>query len=785
MITDDSGMSAHRAMISHSYTGDTKSLEQPPESVYSCKPSALMFARRPDTSISRPSTNTTRSRPSFALPALPPRSPFRIRDSRISKGTSSASKSRHVQQRPCTETPHHSSTPSFRLSSELARLWKIKPDLTPKEPIQNTNLQTTDELLTQLLISLAVLESREFQVLSFDEVDNLKKQHTDLQRRISQATEQLGLKSKIKDISRILASLDRRRSGQVKCDQASRTVDELVLQLSSLQSEAYSTKFKLLQHTAAILSLGIQKLESAECMTNDNNSSPTREDELQAKDREIAELRSELEQITSTLDMMIRRTKLQSNNDDHTSPDSAYGKSTDDLTCISYGSETPHTSISRSLLLNIEKQLNNYKNRARLLEDQVERQQSISRSERKLRIQLRAAENERDVAEAQCQRLLSKVSTTSSSGNNNEAMDPQLEWLKAGTERFSEEADDEEDRKGIRPLLDKIAELELQLRLSEDQKEFIQVQLSRNARQIAALSSSRSNLELKYSKAQSQAATLLTREKSLKIELEQYRNEAFSLRIEKEKWRQAHKRESALNLQAVGQCDGNRNALLRQQYEQHMEEQRKSFEIQLRESQAMVDKYKQQCEQFQNERDQWMATSNDLEKLIREKMDALDDQHSRMNQLESELAQAQNAQQALSAREENWISKTAAMESKLEGMLMEFDRLTSTVMDLEAERSKHEQRIQLLMQSNHQLEEELAIERVKHFGQSSDTPATVSLRTDFKALVSDMKAEQKRLLEKEILEKKQLEKVIEDMKHERNGAKYDRVNKGVQTSFIP
>ncbi|KAG0167869.1 hypothetical protein DFQ28_002734 [Apophysomyces sp. BC1034] len=663
---------------------------------------------------------------------------------------------------------------SIRLSAELARLWTMKPDLAAKQTIQEKKMDKTDEHLTQLLISLAILEAREFDILSFDEVEQLKKQHADLQRRISHATEQLGLESKIKNLTRSLASLDRRRSGQVRCDQAVRLVDDLVVQLTTCQAQASATKFKLLQHTAGILSLGIQKLESAQCMSN---KSSTHDEEIQAKNREIAELRSELEQITNTLDMMLRRTALQ-DDDDNTPPDSAYGKSTDDLCYMSCSSETLHTSLSNSLLTSVEKQLYSYKSRMRLLENQAEKHQLVSMSEQKLRIQLRAAEDERDAAEAQCQRLMSKEPYKINQ------LDPQLAWLKVGVDSLSDEPHTSNDQKNLRPFLDRISELELQLRQTEDQKEYMQVQLARSARQITNLTSSRSDLELKCSRAQSQTAAFLYREKTLKIEMEQYRNEAFLLRIEKEKWRQAHRRESALNLQAGNNRYSNQHAL-QKQYEQLLEEQQQEFETQLKESQSLLDKSKQESEQLRTERDQWKATSNDFENLVREKIKTLDYRDGKIAELESELVGTQTTQRALSAREAAWMEKTDSLETNLEGMLKEFDRLTSTVMDLEMERPNYERRIDQLVKTNQHLEAELVNERVNHLGNSSDTPTTASLRKEFRALISDLKDEKQRLLAKEASEKKQLENIIKDMKHERDMARYDRINKGVQTPLIP
>lgn len=68
------------------------------------------------------------------------------------------------------------------LSVELARLWKSKPDLIKLEESKSKKMLgmmgKIDDILLQLLISQAMVEAREFQVLSFEQLEDIKQVST-------------------------------------------------------------------------------------------------------------------------------------------------------------------------------------------------------------------------------------------------------------------------------------------------------------------------------------------------------------------------------------------------------------------------------------------------------------------------------------------------------------------------------------------------------------------------------------------------------------------------------
>lgn len=60
---------------------------------------------------------------------------------------------------------------------ELVNMWNMKPHepFNEKKKDQGENLFSSGNLLTQLLVSQAILDSNEFQILPFEKLDKLKK----------------------------------------------------------------------------------------------------------------------------------------------------------------------------------------------------------------------------------------------------------------------------------------------------------------------------------------------------------------------------------------------------------------------------------------------------------------------------------------------------------------------------------------------------------------------------------------------------------------------------------
>ncbi|KAI9249907.1 hypothetical protein BY458DRAFT_563625 [Sporodiniella umbellata] len=134
------------------------------------------FQKKEATSKQSPIEDRYSARSSLS-PTLPARSPFRIRDSQASARKSSQQE--QVTKIISTEEPSiysslSSSTSSVTtldddLNQELENMWKIKSPTNLKRP----EVQQQD-LFLQLLISQAVIDAREYKVLSFEEIEALK-----------------------------------------------------------------------------------------------------------------------------------------------------------------------------------------------------------------------------------------------------------------------------------------------------------------------------------------------------------------------------------------------------------------------------------------------------------------------------------------------------------------------------------------------------------------------------------------------------------------------------------
>ncbi|CAG8783027.1 23239_t:CDS:2, partial [Gigaspora rosea] len=228
----------------------------------------------------------------------------------------------------------------------------------PKFPPGTSLLDTTDEMLIQLLVSQAIIDAKDFDILSLEEVEELKKDYSLLTTRITALTSKLSLESKIREAASSLARLhasNRRLSRQATdhLSAANRKVDQVATELWKLTQRAGEVQRKLLQHMAGILSTGInpilvEKVSNLE--TSLHNAHQTlaearmaikRKDkeleELRAKldetatearERTIAELRTELEEVGSRLDILLRKHKAN-NGKNSTSSDNEYSDESD------------------------------------------------------------------------------------------------------------------------------------------------------------------------------------------------------------------------------------------------------------------------------------------------------------------------------------------------------------------------------------------------------------------------------------------------------------------------
>ncbi|KAG9296867.1 hypothetical protein G9A89_006822 [Geosiphon pyriformis] len=183
---------------------------------------------------------------------------------------------------PTSPTPTSPSTPNYgNISPPLSPLFKKLPSLSMASDILASSeamlsttvisngyslLDTTNEMLIQLLISQAMIDSQDYEILSLEDVEELKKEHALLTNRMGALTSKLALESKIREAANSLARLhvsNKRVSRQATdhLSQANRKVDQLATELWKLDQRANDIQRRLLSHMSAVLTLGIRKLE--------------------------------------------------------------------------------------------------------------------------------------------------------------------------------------------------------------------------------------------------------------------------------------------------------------------------------------------------------------------------------------------------------------------------------------------------------------------------------------------------------------------------------------------
>ncbi|KAI8874880.1 hypothetical protein K501DRAFT_327681 [Backusella circina FSU 941] len=663
------------------------------------------------------------------------------------------------------------------LTHELESIWKLKSSkATSSQEIQKKAF-SSDDMLMQLLVSHAVVDSRDFKVLSFEEFEELKQNYARLKNQVQVSTSKLQLDKKIQETSHTLTQLSSpthhyRESVLILRDEAleaDKQVASLSERLNQLKEEEAQAQYKILQHTAGVLALGLHKLEKQK-----NNSQGghqhhyvvKQEEETGHVDQEqVDRLKSELQQMTHSLNALLKRHNLDE-----------------------------QESSAELVLDRIEDRLDAYKADTKQLEKKVEAAEERIRLEsmagKKMEIQLKAIQDKRDAAEQRIHDLQSEIELlkeeATAKSNSNNKFDMDLESLQADMNNLNFEDDSNNNQK--------ITDLESELEATVDHLHRVQAELKSGQTELGTLKIMISDLEVASSKAQSQATVYQNREKALKVEMEQYRDEVFGLRAEKEKWEKTMKRQTYMQMM------DNSGPSLTEKFEQQLEEQEQEYRAQLKEQAAFLDKTSRQCESLQQEHDKLTATCQDLEDLIRDKTRALDARDVQITRLEQEMKQQQQQrpstvdgatarnmkelQDAFSVKEAQWIEQSAAMEANFEGIMREFDRLTGTAMEFETDKMNYERRIEALSSQVKTLETDLNEEKVKNLGFQGDTPTTASLRREFRKMINDIKADHERVLEREADEKKKLEKQLKDLKHEKEMSRYERVNIGVQTLFI-
>lgn len=173
------------------------------------------------------------------------------------------------------------------LPNRVSQLSRKSVGYEPKRSSQMLNVR--DDLLMDLLASEAIVDSRGYQVLGAEEVEELKKEQQVLSSRLVAMNKKLSLETKIRDAAQSLSranaaykSVNKQTSEQL--DAANRKVDVSQKEFWRVSERAAEVQRRLLEHRAGVLSHSVRALErkSAPADVSDNSgySTPNRSSQL-------------------------------------------------------------------------------------------------------------------------------------------------------------------------------------------------------------------------------------------------------------------------------------------------------------------------------------------------------------------------------------------------------------------------------------------------------------------------------------------------------------------------
>ncbi|KAK3988184.1 Up-regulated during septation-domain-containing protein [Cladorrhinum sp. PSN332] len=187
-------------------------------------------------------------------------------------------------------------------------------------PQSSTRVDLKDSIQIHLLTETALSDSKTFEILPQEEVDELKKQVQSLTMRVEQARANLTIQSKYRDAAVSMARLysspkgggkrmsDAAKEAEMEKEASERRCEQLAAGLFELEKRLMEPQKRLLQHTAAILQLthrasskksGLPQLaqplmngipgspESLYTYTNTRNSMEIPSEELDINDRSL------------------------------------------------------------------------------------------------------------------------------------------------------------------------------------------------------------------------------------------------------------------------------------------------------------------------------------------------------------------------------------------------------------------------------------------------------------------------------------------------------------------
>ncbi|CAG8630726.1 6948_t:CDS:2 [Dentiscutata erythropus] len=687
--------------------------------------------------------------------------------------------------------------PSLNIASDLLSSSEamLASTTSPKFPPGTSLLDTTDEMLIQLLVSQAIIDAKDFDILSLEEVEELKKDYSLLTTRITALTSKLSLESKIREAASSLARLhasNRRLSRQATdhLSAANRKVDQVATELWKLTQRAGEVQRKLLQHMAGILSTGICKLEEKHIMgINSNGSDPIlvekvssletslhnahqtlaearmaikRKDkeieELRAKiddsatetrERTIAELRTELEEVGSRLDILLRKHKANSgknstSSDNEDSDESDSGNSTfyrlsTMTTATQHLQKEQYRNISENLsalekaleayafrVYKSEQEINSTKNNTDDENSQSQLQEALNNlkhAEEKVETERKKVKNmENEIFELQAKaervqdledQIKEMERKNRAKGVNETSNDTNAEFKLKKTEREYDEimealkksfsnlpSDRSEDNKiriSKEAIISRIQRVGDENKRLMDQISHLQSRMHDQTMKLKDQDNLKQELEdtlieLENSKTrvielEDKAQNAISRAASTNEKQSDLRSELENLRERlSTSQEKVRKYEAILKRQSVIQIVDNGTSI-KEEYQQQLAAQEQEYEAQIKERDALISKLRSNLSHNTTEKDNLSQVVKDLEDMLKSKSRTLDKREVTISRLEGDVVRHKSELAELKAATDGMsrFNRGSSRTSSQVDEEQELNQLRSTKSKLEQE----------------------------------------------------------------------------------------------------
>ncbi|KAF7302090.1 hypothetical protein MIND_00775700 [Mycena indigotica] len=170
-----------------------------------------------------------------------------------------------------------SSSPSRQLPSSLSRVANQPTRLSTSRTAIQPPSNIRDELLLSLLASEAVVDSRDFEILTSEEVEDLKKEQQDLVSRQTALAKKLTLDTKMRDAANSLNRVNAgRKNGSKQAEEqleaANKRVETTERDLARINDRASEITKRLLEHRAGVLSYSVRSMERKMAPDSNNDS---------------------------------------------------------------------------------------------------------------------------------------------------------------------------------------------------------------------------------------------------------------------------------------------------------------------------------------------------------------------------------------------------------------------------------------------------------------------------------------------------------------------------------